>query len=330
LKLTMRLPSAASLLSFAASAAAFAPQKADFGRAATRLFSVRKPFITGNWKLNPQTKQEAIELATGIADAVGPSSPGDVALFVPFPFLEAVQQTVGDKLSVGAEVSRRVHERTHSCLSTTWFKMTDSSHENLFFYVQMVTPEEKGAFTGGVSPIMLKSMGIDWALAGHSERRTLFGEDDEYINAQCRMLVENDMNVVLCIGETLEEFEKNLVGPVCEVQLKKGLAGISAQDMSKVTVAYEPVWAIGTGKVATPEIAQDVHAVCRNILKHMFGGSVAEETRILYGGSVSPDSVDGLLAKPDIDGALVGGASLDASSFSRIINFQTVPALVLA
>jgi len=186
----------------------------------------------------------------------------------------------------------------------------------------MTTPEKAGAFTGGISAGMLKSMGIGWALAGHSERRTINQESDEYINAQCKMLIENDMNVVLCIGETDEEFEKSLVESVCEIQLKKGLKGISKMDMSKVTIAYEPVWAIGTGKVATPEIAQDVHRICRNILRTMYDDEVAERTRILYGGSVGPDSVDGLMAKPDIDGALVGGASLNAESFGRIINFE--------
>jgi triosephosphate isomerase len=188
-------------------------------------------------------------------------------------------------------------------------------------HYQMVTPEEKGAFTGGISPHMLKSMDVNWALAGHSERRVISGETDEYINAQCRALTGLGMNVILCIGETEEEFEKNLVGSVCEVQLKKGLAGISPQDMDKVTIAYEPIWAIGTGKVATPEVAQSVHAICRGILADMYGPNIAEETRILYGGSVTPESVDGLLEKPDIDGALVGGASLDASKFGRIINF---------
>mmetsp|Transcript_282 Transcript_282/g.724 ORF Transcript_282/g.724 Transcript_282/m.724 type:complete len:296 (+) Transcript_282:145-1032(+) len=253
--------------------------------------AARKPFMTGNWKLNPQTKAEAVDLARGIVDSIGEDSPSDVGLFVPFPFLETVQNIAGDKLIVGAE---------------------------------MITPEMKGAFTGGVSPTMLKSIGIEWALAGHSERRTINGESDEDINAQCKLLVENDMNVVLCIGETLEEFEKSLVDAVCEIQLKKGLEGISADQMSAVTIAYEPVWAIGTGKVATPEIAQSVHESIRQILDKMYGSSVAESTRILYGGSVSPDSVDGLLAQPDIDGGLVGGASLDATSFGRIINFETV------
>lgn len=175
---------------------------------------------------------------------------------------------------------------------------------------------------------MLKSIGITWALAGHSERRTIYNESDEYINAQCRMLVGLDMNVILCVGETLKEFEENLVDAVCEVQLKKGLAGIGAGDMDKVTIAYEPVWAIGTGKVATPEIAQSVHASIRKILSRMYGKNVAASIRILYGGSVGPDSVDGLIEKPDIDGALVGGASLDAEKFGRIINFEESRALV--
>ena len=239
------------------------------------------------WYLTPQ--DEAAALAQGIADSITLDSPADVGLFVPFPFLETVQGIVGDKLIVGAE---------------------------------MVTPEMKGAFTGGVSPIQLKSLGIEWALAGHSERRTLNGESDEDINAQCKILIENDMNVVLCIGETLEEFEKSLVDAVCEIQLKKGLEGISAEQMSSVVIAYEPVWAIGTGKVATPEIAQSVHKSIREILGNMYGADVADSTRILYGGSVSADSVDGLLAQPDIDGGLVGGASLDSSSFGRIINFE--------
>lgn len=179
-----------------------------------------------------------------------------------------------------------------------------------------------GAFTGGISAVMLKSCGVQWALAGHSERRTINKESDEYINAQCLKLIENDMSVILCIGETETEYEKNLAGCVCEVQLKKGLSGITKEDMSRVAIAYEPVWAIGTGKVATPEIAQDVHAQIRATLAEMYGQDIADEIRILYGGSVGPGSVDGLLAKPDIDGALVGGASLSAESFGRVINFQ--------
>jgi len=251
----------------------------------------RKPFITGNWKLNPGTKEEAIELAKSVASAVTDETTSDVAIFVPFPFIESVSRVVGDKFTVGAE---------------------------------MVSPNMKGAFTGDVSAPMLKSCGVQWALAGHSERRTINTESDEYINGQCKALIENGMSVILCIGETLEEYEKGLVGNVCEVQLKKGLCGISAEEMDRVVIAYEPVWAIGTGKVATPEIAQSVHKVCRNILADMYGEIIANDTRILYGGSVSPESVDGLMSESDIDGTLVGGASLDGEKFGRIINFQPV------
>eukprot|EP00536_Pseudo-nitzschia_multiseries_P013287 jgi/Psemu1/211159/e_gw1.557.41.1 len=293
----MKFSAALSLLSLVGTTNAFVNKQfasPTLMRSTSTELDARTPFITGNWKLNPQTKAEAVDLARGIADSIGDDSPADVGIFVPFVFLETVKDIVGDKLVVGAE---------------------------------MVTPEEKGAFTGGVSPSMLKSIGIEWALAGHSERRTLNGESDEDINAQCKILVENGMNVVLCIGETLEEFEKSLVDAVCEIQLKKGLEGIDAEQMSAVTIAYEPVWAIGTGKVATPEIAQSVHESIRSILDKMYGSDVAESTRILYGGSVSPDSVDGLLAQPDIDGGLVGGASLDAASFGRIINFETADIL---
>jgi len=253
----------------------------------------RKPFITGNWKLNPGTKQEAEALASDVAAAVTADSPCDVAIFAPFPFIETANSAANGKLSVGA---------------------------------QMVTPEEKGAFTGAISASMLKSIGVEWALAGHSERRTINREGDVYINSQCKMLIDQGMKVILCIGETDAEFESDLVGAICELQLKKGLNGIDAADMDRVVIAYEPVWAIGTGKVATPEIAQSVHATIRGILVEMYGEQIAEDTRILYGGSVTPESVDGLLAKPDIDGALVGGASLDAEKFARIINFESVEA----
>ena len=171
---------------------------------------------------------------------------------------------------------------------------------------------------------MLKSMGIQWALTGHSERRTLNGETNQDINEQTLKLIENGMNVVLCVGETLDEYEKGLVASVCQIQLKEALAGVSAEQMNQVTVAYEPVWAIGTGKVATPEIAQSVHAICRQILTDLYNRDIADAARILYGGSVGPDTVDGLLDEEDIDGALVGGASLSSEKFARIINFEPV------
>ena len=180
----------------------------------------------------------------------------------------------------------------------------------------------KGAFTGAVSSSMLKSIGVQWALAGHSERRVIFGESDEYINGQCRKLIDEGMSVMLCIGESEAEYENNLVGAVCAIQLKKGLEGITKEELARVAIAYEPVWAIGTGKVATPETAQDVHSKCRRIISEMYDQETADAVRILYGGSVTPESIDQLMAQPDVDGALVGGASLDSEKFSRIINFQ--------
>lgn len=172
---------------------------------------------------------------------------------------------------------------------------------------------------------MLQSMGVEWALAGHSERRSINGETNQDINQQCLKLIEKGMNVILCVGETLEEYEKGLVGAVCQVQLKEALVGVTPSQMrDHVTIAYEPVWAIGTGKVATPAIAQSVHTTFRTIISELYSPDIADATRILYGGSVGPESIDGLLDEDDIDGALVGGASLSVEKFSRIINFEPV------
>mmetsp|Transcript_33730 Transcript_33730/g.60708 ORF Transcript_33730/g.60708 Transcript_33730/m.60708 type:complete len:285 (-) Transcript_33730:252-1106(-) len=278
----------ASLL--AGSAAAFAPAlSVNQVVSSTQLYG-RKPFISGNWKLNPQTKAEALTLATEISSSITEDSPdADVALFVPYVFIESAMGAVGGKLSVGAEG---------------------------------VCPQINGAYTGAISTSMLKSIGVQWALAGHSERRVIFGETDDYINAQALKIIDEGMAVMLCIGESLEEFEQDLAGSVCAVQLKKGLQGIKKEDLDRVVIAYEPIWAIGTGKVATPEIAQDVHSKCRAILADIYDQEAADSVRILYGGSVTPDSVDELMSQPDIDGALVGGASLDSEKFARIINFK--------
>lgn len=278
----------ASLL--AGSAAAFAPALSGNHISTSTELYARKPFISGNWKLNPQSKEEAVELAKGIADSITDASPdAEVALFVPYVFIESAMGAVDGKLTVGAEG---------------------------------ICPEGGGAFTGAISAPMLKSVGVQWALAGHSERREIFGETDDYINSQCVKILEEGMSVMLCIGESLAEFEQDLAGSVCAVQLKKGLKGIKKEDLDRVAIAYEPVWAIGTGKVATPEIAQSVHATCRSIIAGMYDQEAADDMRILYGGSVGPDSVDALMKMPDIDGGLVGGASLDVEKFSRIINFE--------
>jgi len=288
---TMKISAASLLLATLGAAEAFVP---TFGTAkrgtqqSASILSARRPFISGNWKLNPSNLEEALVLGKAISDSVTPESPCDVALFVPYVFIEQVKELAGGKVSIGAEG---------------------------------VCPEMKGAFTGAVSAPQIQSLGLEWALAGHSERRIIFGEDDSYINGQCLKIIENKMSVMLCIGETETEYNLNLAGAICAVQLKKGLANIKPEEMSRVAIAYEPVWAIGTGKVATPEIAQSVHKQVRNILADMYGTEIADQTRILYGGSVTPESVDDLMQQPDIDGALVGGASLDASKFSRIINF---------
>merc|ERR1712210_61423 len=149
-----------------------------------------------------------------------------------------------------------------------------------------------------------------------------FGETDDNINEQAINILSEGMSVMLCIGGSLAEFEQDLAGSVCAVQLKKGLKGIRKEDLDRVAIAYEPVWAIGTGKVATPKTAQTVHSLCRGILRNIYGGNVSENTRILYGGSVTPANVDNLMNMPDVDGALVGGASLKSDTFGKILNFQ--------
>merc|ERR1712003_276538 len=209
----------------------------------------------------------------GIASHITDKSPNaEVALFVPYVFIESTQAAVGSKLTIGAEG---------------------------------VCRQGNGAFTGAISAPMLNSIGVNWVLAGHSERREIFGETDDNINEQVIKILGEGMSVMLCIGE-------NLAGSVCAVQLKKGLKGVQKESLDRVAIAYEPVWAIGTGKVATPEIAQSVHEKCRDIVAQMYDQEAADALRILYGGSVTPDSVDDLMSQKDIDGALVGGASLDS------------------
>ncbi len=182
--------------------------------------------------------------------------------------------------------------------------------------------EEKGAFTGEISPVMVKDAGGAAAIVGHSERRQIFRETDEMINQRLKGALAFDLLGVLCIGETLEEREANKTLEVLECQIRKGLAGVELGQMAKVVVAYEPVWAIGTGKTASKEQAQEVHAFIRGLIASIYEKDIADQTRILYGGSVKPTNVDELMAQPDIDGALVGGALLDAESFGRIINFE--------
>ena len=187
---------------------------------------------------------------------------------------------------------------------------------------QNVCWEEKGAFTGEISPVMVKDAGGTAAIVGHSERRQIFHEDDALINKRVRGALKYDLLTILCVGETLEEREGNSTFAVIEGQIRRGLADVDADHMGKVVIAYEPVWAIGTGKTASTEQAQEVHAFIRKLIETMYQKTIAEHLRILYGGSVKQDNVDALMAQQDIDGALVGGAALDAESFGRIIHFR--------
>lgn len=181
--------------------------------------------------------------------------------------------------------------------------------------------EEKGAFTGEISPIMIKDAGCTLCIIGHSERRQFFGETDEAVNKKIKTALKFDIVPIVCIGENLKEREANKTMKVIETQLHGGLAGFSENDMDKIILAYEPVWAIGTGKTATPAQAQEVHKFIRDYIRKTAGDKIADGMRILYGGSVTPENIKGLMAEGDIDGALVGGASLKPDSFAGIVRF---------
>ena len=178
--------------------------------------------------------------------------------------------------------------------------------QNVFF-------EKEGAFTGEISPIMLKEVGVEYVIVGHSERRRIFKEDDELINKKIKAVIEHGMTPIFCVGETLEERKKGLTFCVVEKQVREGFNGLSKKDALKVVIAYEPVWAIGTGVVATPDQAQEVQSFIRRLLKEMYDEEVSESVRILYGGSIKPNNYFGLIVQKDIDGGLVGGASLKES-----------------
>ncbi len=182
--------------------------------------------------------------------------------------------------------------------------------------------EEKGAFTGEISPVMLKEAGCHCVIVGHSERRQFFGETDETVNRRIKAALTHSLKVIFCIGETLKEKEGEKTFSVIEKQMEGGLKGLGGQEMRRMVIAYEPVWAIGTGKTATPEQAEAVHEFIRRKLEKLYSREVSEEIRIQYGGSVTPENIRGLMDKPNIDGALVGGASLKADSFSRIVRFN--------
>ena len=249
----------------------------------------RKPLIAGNWKMNKNVSEGA-ELASEITGAEIDYSTRDVLFAPPFTSIYAVSEAVkknGGKALVAAQ--------------------------NIYF-------EANGAFTGEVSSDMVKSAGASWVILGHSERRSIFGETDEVINKKVKKALSDGLSVILCVGETLWEREAGAEIETVLAQTGKGLEGVT--DLSNVVIAYEPVWAIGTGKTASPADAEEMHKAIREYISRIRSKEQAENIRILYGGSMKPDNVKELMAQPDIDGGLVGGASLKAADFLKIINFD--------
>lgn len=249
---------------------------------------MRKKLIAGNWKMH-KTVPEAQTLARQLADRLSDVNFADVAICPPFVDLYPVSLILREKES------------------------------KIILGAQNMHPEPKGAFTGEISAEMLLSAGAKMVILGHSERRHIFGETDEFINAKVRRALEVGLVPILCIGETLEQRKAGKTNDVLREQITKSLAGVQIDNPHKIIIAYEPVWAIGTGVNATPEQAQEAHTFVRGLLAQLWGEQVAQEVRILYGGSVKPANAQSLLTQPDVDGALVGGASLDAGSFEGII-----------
>jgi len=206
------------------------------------------------------------------------------------------------------------------CLPSVAEKLKGS---DVMLAAQNMASVESGAHTGETSVLMLKTLGVRYVILGHSERRHIYGETNTLINEKVKLALEHDLGVILCIGETLEERENGEIESICFEQIEAGLSGIRSSLMSKVVIAYEPVWAIGTGKTASPGDAEAVHKACRGKLTGLYSADVADSTVIQYGGSVKPENVAELMAQENIDGALVGGASLEANSFARILTFNT-------
>jgi triosephosphate isomerase len=252
--------------------------------------ATRIPLIAGNWKLH-KTVAESLELATAIKNSVGPLRDVEVAIAPVFTALHAV----GKKLE-GSPVAL--------CAQDCFW-------------------EEQGAWTGEVSAKLLADVGCRYVIVGHSERRQHFGETDGAVNLKAKAVLKSRLRPIVCVGETLAEREAGETFGRIGAQLEGSLAGLTADDMRETVIAYEPVWAIGTGRVATTQQAQEVHAFIRGRLQERFGNAVAEAVRIQYGGSVKADNAAGLLGQPDIDGALVGGASLKADDFLKIVKYRT-------
>ena len=252
---------------------------------------MRKPMIAGNWKLH-KNLAESSTLVAELIPAVADNQSVEIVVAPVYTALGMVAETI--------------------------------SGSNIKLAAQNCYPEPQGAYTGEVSPPLLKDVGCQYVIIGHSERRQLFGESDELINSKAHALAATGLGIIFCIVETLEERESDQMFDVLRRQVRKGLKKLSTEQMADVVVAYEPVWAIGTGVTASDEQAQEAHVFIRALLAEFYDEQTANATRILYGGSVKPGNVDNLMSQPDVDGALVGGASLQSADFARIANFQPV------
>ncbi|NME95860.1 triose-phosphate isomerase [Clostridium cochlearium] len=249
---------------------------------------MRKAIIAGNWKMH-NTVDEAVKLVEELIPKVKEAK-CEVVVCPPFICLPKIREiTEGTNIKVGAQ--------------------------NMYF-------EEKGAFTGEISPIMLEKLNIDYVIIGHSERRQYFGETDETVNKKIKAAFEHNLIPILCVGETLDEKENGVTEEVVSKQVKLALSGLREDEIEKLVIAYEPIWAIGTGKTATSEEANEVISFIRNTVKNLYGGKAAESMRIQYGGSVKPSTIKEQMSMSDIDGALVGGASLKSDDFSAIVNYK--------
>ena len=248
---------------------------------------MRAKVIAGNWKMNKDFRQTE-ELIDGLKKSVSFDLQSvSVILCPPFTSLELAARLVkGTPFAIGGQ--------------------------NMYF-------EDEGAFTGEIAPAMLKSVGCRYVILGHSERRQFFGETDEFINKKVKKALASGLIPIVCVGETLQQREQNITEQIVTAQVRGVLSDVSAQNAEKLILAYEPVWAIGTGRTATPQQAEDVHALIRKLLTELYGGTTAERGIIQYGGSVKADNAADLLWQPNVDGALVGGACLKADSFSAII-----------
>lgn len=247
---------------------------------------MRKNIVAGNWKMN-KTNAEGVEVIRELGTLVAEYTNVEVVIGAPAVMLsDLVKATEGTRVKIAA---------------------------------QNMHPKDSGAFTGEISPLMLKAIGVNHVILGHSERREYFGETDEFINAKVKSALAHGITPILCIGEKLEERETGKTIEVNSRQVKGGMADLTIEEAKKVIIAYEPVWAIGTGKTATPEMAQETHREIRGVVAEMFGEEVAQGTIIQYGGSMNAANAADLMAQPDIDGGLVGGASLDAKTFAVVV-----------